>query len=296
MNTDKKNIQRDFLLAIGAFVIAFALWQFRPLSPVVYPLRLFVTFIHELGHGTAAEITGGDFLRFQVESTGAGLAYSSGGIRPIVISAGYVGTAIFGAVLLFVANRVHRPERVALVLGIAFIALTIFYSGFGPGNLNLLTGVLAVGAIGAAGYGFMKAKTDQHRLYALVGLAAGILLTIYLAAGNNRYTVIIGILSGVVLIVIGYYGTRDLVLFTMNFLAFVVGLNAISDGWVLLQIVSKPDLVLRNDAVSMADATPLPAIFWAVVWILLAVVLLGGATWFTFIRPLRIAKSSGSDL
>lgn len=89
--------QRDMLLAFGAFLVAFVLWQYDPFSPIVYPLRLFVTFIHELGDGSAALLTGGKFQDLQVMPSGAGLAYTSGGFRPAVIAAGYVGTAIFGA-------------------------------------------------------------------------------------------------------------------------------------------------------------------------------------------------------
>ncbi|NJL94766.1 MAG: hypothetical protein HC915_14135 [Anaerolineae bacterium] len=56
---EKTRKRQDLLLALGAFLVALVLWQFSPTSLVVYPLRLFVTFVHELGHGVATIFTGG---------------------------------------------------------------------------------------------------------------------------------------------------------------------------------------------------------------------------------------------
>ncbi|MCD4686712.1 MAG: M50 family metallopeptidase, partial [Anaerolineae bacterium] len=99
-NGEQVNPRRDLALAAVAFMIALVLWQVQGLFFLTYPLRLFVTMIHELGHGMSAVLTGGEFLRFEVMERGAGLAYTSGGSRFIVIQAGYLGTAIFGATLL----------------------------------------------------------------------------------------------------------------------------------------------------------------------------------------------------
>ncbi len=282
---DKVSYRRDFMLAFAAFVVAFVLWQFRPFSPVTYPLRLFVTFIHELGHGTAALATGGEFRNFEVKSSGAGLAYSAGGIRPLVISAGYVGTAVFGATLLFAANRYQQPRRLAILLGIIFILLTLGYSGLGLSNLQILEIGLVLGVLGGSGYVLLNTHEDNRRLFAAVGSLCGLLLLIYFAAGDNVLTLVVGVVSGILLILIGRYADRDVALFVLNFLAFVVGLNAITDAWILYQIVSQPSLVPHNDATSMANATAFPAAFWATTWIITSVLLLGGATWLTFVRP-----------
>jgi len=279
-----KSKQNDLLLAFGAFGIAFILWQFRPLSLVVYPLRLFVTFIHELGHGVAALATGGEFVRFELQSSGAGLAYSAGGIQPIIIAAGYVGTALFGAALLYAANHITKPQHLAIGLGGAFVLLTLLYSGLGLGNFNILEILLTSAVMLGTGYVLLTTSDDQRRRYAAGGLVLAIGLGLYFGAGDNALSVVVGISSGVLLILLGVYGQRDPTLFILNFLAFAVGLNAISDAWFLLQINSRSDFFLRNDASSMAAVTPLPAVFWALMWMLLAIVLLGGVIWFTFVR------------
>ena len=279
------------MLALLAFVVALVLWQFKPLSPVVYPLRLFVTFIHELGHGVTAVVTGGEFHKFEVKSSGAGVAWSRGGFRPVIISAGYVGTAIFGAALLLISNRAARPRHVAMGLGAAFIALTLLYSGLGLSNFNALEILLTLAVLGGAGYVFL---TQQHRWIAAAILLLGLGLLLMFAAGGNLRTLLVGVLSGILLILLGYFAERDVTRFVLNFLAFAVGLNAISDGWVLLQIVSNPGLTSGNDAASMAAEVGLPAAFWALVWILLAVLLLGLSAWVAILRPSRESEASNA--
>ncbi len=45
-------------MAFGAFILVFFVWQFTDLNPILYPLRLLVTFVHETGHGLTAALPG----------------------------------------------------------------------------------------------------------------------------------------------------------------------------------------------------------------------------------------------
>jgi hypothetical protein len=123
------------------------------LSPVAYPFRLLLTLVHELGHGLTALATGGEFLRFVVFADGSGLAYTAGGWRLLVVPAGYLGAAAFGAALILAA-RSPRGARAALGLVGAAVALatlrygvpTLFTAQVAAGALTLVSGLL----IGAA--------------------------------------------------------------------------------------------------------------------------------------------------
>jgi len=126
--SERLSARRDLLVASGAFVVAVALWQVQELYFLLYPLRLFVTMVHELAHGIAAELTGGTFLHFEVTSRGAGLAYTRGGVRFVIIQAGYLGTAFFGALVLYLTHRTRWPGRVAIGLGVFLGILTLAYS------------------------------------------------------------------------------------------------------------------------------------------------------------------------
>lgn len=107
--------------ALGAILIG---W----LGPLAYPFRLLTTLVHELSHGLAALLTGGAFVRFVVFADGSGLAYTAGGLRFLVIPAGYVGVAVAGAALI-VLGRNPRTSRVVLgALGAGLALLTLRYA------------------------------------------------------------------------------------------------------------------------------------------------------------------------
>lgn len=112
-------------LALPAALVAIvAGW----LGPLGYPLRLLTTLVHELSHGLAALLTGGAFARFVVFPDGSGLAYTAGGLRLLIVPAGYVGVAVAAAGLIML-GRGRRGSRAALgVLGAALALLTLRYA------------------------------------------------------------------------------------------------------------------------------------------------------------------------
>src|SRR5512136_1152625 len=91
------------LAALTSLLLTMLPW----LNLLNYPFRLLLTIIHELGHGLAALLTGGHFIDFVVYSNGAGLAHTAGGWRLVVIPAGYLGVALFGALLIALGGN-HR--------------------------------------------------------------------------------------------------------------------------------------------------------------------------------------------
>ena len=281
--------RRDAFLAFLAFVIAVFLWQVHGLYFLTYPFRLFVTMIHELGHGLAAILTGGSFVRYEVIEGGAGLAYTSGGSRFFIIQAGYLGTALFGAALLFFSNRARHPGRIAIGLGLFIGILALLYSGLRVANLSPVEIVVTAIMLVAATYLILMSDTNQGRYAGLGIIVIGALLLIWFAGvGSTLLTVIVGLTSALVLIVIGYYADRDVVMVTLNFLAFLLGLQAINDAWVLFKIVSAPrSMMPLNDAASMAQAYGGSAAVWALGWIMLDGLLFGTAVYFTFVRLAR---------
>jgi hypothetical protein len=128
------------MIALAAVVVVFILWNIPQLDFLLYPFRLFVTYVHEAGHGTAALLTGGQFLRFEMFPDGSGFAVTRGGSQFFILPAGYLGAALFGAVLFYLANRFHRSRLLTLALGVGLILFSILF-----GRVSLLA--LAVGVI-----------------------------------------------------------------------------------------------------------------------------------------------------
>src|SRR5690349_13778970 len=167
---------------LGLLVLAFALialWQVPWLGWVAWPFRLFGTFVHELSHGLAAIATGGDFQRFSVHADLSGLAWSAGGIRVAVSSAGYIGSAIFGGVLIALQARGLSARVLLLGMGLVFGALCVL---FVRNLFGLATGLVLTAALLAAGAKLGEAWRD--------GLLRVLALTLILDGYNSLFTVL----------------------------------------------------------------------------------------------------------
>jgi hypothetical protein len=112
------------LLASGATLI---LW-FAPYAEViVYPLRLFVTLVHESAHALAALATGGSIAYIRIQPDGSGVTATRGGLVPIISGAGYVGAVLYGGVLL---RWCQRPRRAKAALGATALAAALMTLAF----------------------------------------------------------------------------------------------------------------------------------------------------------------------
>jgi hypothetical protein len=134
-----------------ALLASLLLWNLPFGGVLLYPFKLLATWLHELSHGLAMILTGVGFDRVLIYRDTSGLAYGSseaGRVASAVIAAaGYMGTPLWGAVLLVVTpnTRWARWALLALAALLVGTALTVIDmpddDSFGP---------WAIGAIGAA--------------------------------------------------------------------------------------------------------------------------------------------------
>jgi Peptidase M50B-like len=143
------NDRRSWLGLIVIAILLIVLWQVPWLGWLVYPFRLFGTFVHELSHGLAAIATGGDFHRFAVRTDLSGVATSAGGVRVIVASAGYIGSAIFGGLLIALHARWCSARVLLFALALVFGALCLLFvrNLFGVASALVLTALLLLAAV-----------------------------------------------------------------------------------------------------------------------------------------------------
>jgi hypothetical protein len=98
----------QLLLLLLATAITLVLW-FMPLAEyLVYPIRLFVTFIHESSHALVAVLTGGSVQSLTISMDTSGVVYSapSSTIGALLTSsAGYLGTTAFGVLMRYLIRR-----------------------------------------------------------------------------------------------------------------------------------------------------------------------------------------------
>lgn len=276
--TTPVNRRQILALAFGAFVIVFVLWQFAGSTIVLYPFRLFVTQVHELGHGLTAIISGGDFIKYQVEANGSGVATYRNGNPLLVLPMGYLGAALFGAALLFAANRIERVNWLAAGLGIWFAGCAIWFTG--TGKLSLFASVL-----GAVGMWLLSNKTERWKVPLRVGSALAIVATVLIV--QSQLALLIGVITGALLIVLGTFASRPVIIAVLNFLAMITGFNAVSDVWSLMGNQTASVGATANDALAMANYTHTPVEVWIVLWTALAILMMGCAAYFALLRPVQ---------
>ncbi|MCS6870658.1 MAG: M50 family metallopeptidase, partial [Anaerolineae bacterium] len=98
---------------------------------------------------------------------------------------------------------------------------------------------------------------------------------------------ITGVISGTLLFGLAALGSRSVVLFSLNALALIVGFNALSDILALWNNQSAMLGNVPNDALAVAQMTNLPVNFWLIVWLIVALSVMGAAIWFGIVRPTR---------
>lgn len=135
--------------ALGRLLLASALSVVISLVPILsaalYPLRLFVTFIHEGSHALATILTGGQVSQIAVQPDASGVTYSLGGFEPVIVMAGYIGAATYGAAMLALAGRPGTARFILGLSGVIIALLDVFLvrNGFGFGwGIAIVAGLL----------------------------------------------------------------------------------------------------------------------------------------------------------
>lgn len=166
---------------VGGFAVYFAfLWYFW-YTPVVYPLKIFVVFLHELSHAIAIWLTGGSVESITLNPMQGGATYGRGGSRFLTLSAGYLGSLGLGALLVMGAyTKRIRPGTLLASLGGLMLVVTLLTirSGFG-----IVFGLLFGAALVAGGRRLSKAWSQgalivlgmTSVLYAILDIKSDIL-------------------------------------------------------------------------------------------------------------------------
>jgi hypothetical protein len=213
-------------------------------SPVLLPLKLLAVVLHEAGHAAATYLVGGHVTRIAIDRYQGGVAhcvYPAGWWRTVLVaSGGYVGSTVFGVILLRLAVRPppsRAPRAVLWILGVGLVALALlFFRDAFSWAFALPTAAVLVAAA-------WKLPADPVRPGA-----------IFLSAFACLYAL---------------FNLRD---------------DVLRMPWE----TRKPGV---TDADLLAEVLPLPALFWAILWtgvsVLLVAVCLRGALWTT---PRKVAK------
>ncbi|PYT01589.1 MAG: hypothetical protein DMF63_01715 [Acidobacteria bacterium] len=221
----------QLMLLLIATVITLVLWFLPFADYLVYPIRLFVTFIHESSHALIAVLTGGSVQSLTISSDGSGVVYSApsgliGGL--LTSSAGYLGTTAFGVLLLYLIRRSFSPNKLLAALGIFVGVMTVVFTVISPM------------------FHFLSLNTTFSSI---------------------AFTVVAGAVLAAGLIGLGIYAKDNVARFAVAFLAVQCLLNAALD-LVNVFFINAPLIGsdIQTDAGNMTAATGIPGVLWVIIW------------------------------
>ena len=218
-------------LLLTAAVLSIVLW-FIPFAEIVtYPFRIFVTFIHEGGHAIAALLTGNSVESLSIATNASGETYTTQGGA---LSQMFVSSAGYLGSMAFGAFL--------LVLVRKAIAARVVLLG----SAALVFALTLI-------YGLIKP--------AMSGVVSSAL----------PFTILAGTLLSLGLIAVARYASARVATFFVSFLAVQCVLNALIDLKTVFFLSTPFAPTVSTDAVNMANATGIPALFWSVAWIGIAV-------------------------
>jgi Peptidase M50B-like len=114
-------------------------------TPILMPLKILVVFFHEGSHALATILTGGSVQAMHLVANQGGQVISLGGWPIVIISAGYLGSLFWGALILVLAARSSADRWIMALLGIGMLLLTVLYvrNVYG-GVFGLAGGIMAL--------------------------------------------------------------------------------------------------------------------------------------------------------
>jgi hypothetical protein len=140
---------------VASLLVTGVLYATPQLRVIAYPLLLLSTLVHEMGHGFAAILAGGEFVSFELHGDGSGVARTAVAdsrlAAAVVAAGGLIGPSIAAAVSFLVGRR-PGPSRVFLtVLSVGLLAALVFvvrnpFGWFFVGGFALALGLLALKA------------------------------------------------------------------------------------------------------------------------------------------------------
>ena len=137
--------QKTTLGVIVGYTVAIALlWNLPYIRWSLWPFKMLVIAFHEFGHAIAAVLTGGRVKSISLDPREGGVTHMKGGIQAFTLPAGYLGSSLIGALLIFCGFNIVASKVASIVLGVCFL-LTLWWSR--RDWLTIVTILMAVGLL-----------------------------------------------------------------------------------------------------------------------------------------------------
>ncbi|KAF3069634.1 hypothetical protein GL218_07964 [Daldinia childiae] len=143
--TVTSDAQKVTLGIIAVYVVVIAiLWNVPYVRWSLWPFKMLVIAFHEFGHAITACCTGGRVKSISLDPREGGVTHMVGGKSAITLPAGYLGSSLIGALLIFCGFDIVASKIASMVLGVCFL-LTLWWGK--RDWLTIVTILLAVGLL-----------------------------------------------------------------------------------------------------------------------------------------------------
>ena len=138
MTGPTRNGSPRLLYLLALLILVFALWP----TPFLAPLKTLVVFFHEASHALTAVATGGVVIEMEINQSQGGHVRAAGDIRFLTLSAGYLGSLLWGASIFLVTVYTDKDRLISALLGILILVIAAWFMR----NLYGLGFTMATGA------------------------------------------------------------------------------------------------------------------------------------------------------
>lgn len=107
-------------------------------------VQMLTIAFHEFGHAIMACCTGGKVESISLDPREGGVTHMRGGISAVTLPAGYLGSSLIGALLIFCGFDIVASKVASIILGVCFL-LTLWWAR--RDWLTIITVLLAIGLI-----------------------------------------------------------------------------------------------------------------------------------------------------
>ncbi len=242
-------VHRSLLISLAAFLLMLPLWFTDVLPALSQPVRMFVNNIHGGFTAFAMQISSGTVQSFTLAPDGSYTISFSGGADALTMSAGYLGSALFGAFMFFLVNRAPQLAR----------------------GLSIVTGLFTIGFLAL----FIRPDETGDLVSMVICLGFGAVLVLLGWTGKGDIN--------------KFLSRRSLTQIVITLVSLMTACHILLDLPLILRTPARIDGAITNPVAYLSETvfTGFSVPFIAFSWAGIALVLLGIAFYFSIIKPLR---------
>ncbi|GAA6015916.1 hypothetical protein JCM8202_005343 [Rhodotorula sphaerocarpa] len=116
--------QKVTLGVIAAYIVIISvLWVTPVIKWILWPFKMLTVAFHEFSHAATGCCTGAKIKSIELDPREGGCTMMAGGIGAITLPAGYLGSSLIGAVLIFCGFNISASKIIAIFVGVCFLVI-----------------------------------------------------------------------------------------------------------------------------------------------------------------------------